>query len=85
MGRPRKLPFKPKLLNIRQLDLQLYEKMYSFQDEYNDMIKQKIEKSQHNSISAIKNKAYRARLDGFRNKLKSVYRNEQEAILGKVQ
>lgn len=62
MGRPKKLSFKPKLVNVRNLQINFYEKLYSFQEEYSELIKKRIYSSSKKHISAIKNKAYRSRL-----------------------
>lgn len=68
-------------------DLKIYrlEKLFSFQEEYQQLIKSKIESTSKRSISAIKNKAYRNRLENFRNKLHEVYEKEQETIMAGIQ
>ena len=53
--------------------MKLNEVYYSFQDEFNDKIKEKINASTKKTVSAIKNKAYRVRLEHFRSKLHDVY------------
>jgi len=63
MGRPRRLNFKPKLLNVRNLKVEKIEKLFSFEEEYQSLIKDKIaSSSSKKTISAVKNKAYRGRL-----------------------
>ena len=50
------------------------------------MIKKRIyENPSKKAIAYIKNKAYRSRLQSFRDKLQKVYHQEQESVLAKVE
>lgn len=62
LGRPQRLPFRPKLVNMRGLHVHKMEKLFSFEEEYQSLIKQRIAASTKKTITAIKNKAYRGRL-----------------------
>jgi hypothetical protein len=72
-------------VNVKSLEVQLHEKFYSFQEEFNDKIKEKIYATSKKTVSAIKNKAYRVRLEQFRSKLQNVYQHEQDSILATIQ
>lgn len=84
LGRPQRLSFRPKLVNMRGMHLQKMEKLFSFEEEYQSLIKQRIAASTKKTISAIKNKAYRGRLEIFRSKIQDVYKQEQKAIMSGI-
>jgi hypothetical protein len=85
MGRPQRLNFRPKLVNVRDFIVQKIEKLYSFDEEYQSLIKQRIANSTKKTITAIKNKAYRGRLDVFRSKIQDVYKQEQREIIDGIE
>ena len=49
------------------------------------MIKSRINDSSKSTVSAIKNKSYRKRLDNFRNKIQDTYKEEQNHMLSQIQ
>jgi hypothetical protein len=85
LGRPKRLNFRPKLVNVRGLQVHKTEKLFSFEEEYQSLIKQRIAASTKKTITAVKNKAYRSRLEIFRSKIQDVYKQEQKAIMSGIE
>jgi hypothetical protein len=84
MGRPKRLTFKPKLINVRQLHIQQHERLFSFQEEYQTLIRSRIQSTSKKTISAIKNRVYRSRLENFRTKIHKIYDEEQASIMSNI-
>jgi hypothetical protein len=49
------------------------------------LIRNRIQSTSKKTISAIKNKVYRSRLENFRNKIHKIYDEEQRSIMQKIQ